>query len=164
MKLLNPRHLARPGRMLSPMTRSVSCAVLARGEREFVSIQRELLNEIDWIPPDVPLSTFITKMEHINAYNRLAPARCSFIEFYYQNGEYKRLNSTLMSYQIPYMQLKLSFHIRPIYVLFRTTPPDSGVFPCFSHRTESPPDRRRRNRKGLRPRHRLPLSVWQRLC
>jgi hypothetical protein len=57
--------------MLSPMTRSVSCAVLARGEREFAANQPELLNEIDWIPADVPLSTFITKMEHINAYYRL---------------------------------------------------------------------------------------------
>jgi hypothetical protein len=71
MKLLNLRHLARPGTMLLPIPQSVSCAILARVEREFAADQAEILNEIDWIAADVPLSTFITKMEHINAYYRL---------------------------------------------------------------------------------------------
>jgi hypothetical protein len=53
--------------MLLLMPQSVICSVLTRVEREFAADQPEILNEIDRIAADVPLSTFITKMEHINA-------------------------------------------------------------------------------------------------
>ena len=53
--------------MLLLMPQTVTCSVLTRVEREFAANQPELLNEIDRIAADVPLQTFITKMEHIKA-------------------------------------------------------------------------------------------------